>query len=152
MLKFILSTLSVSLALAQHHPAAPPEKPVTLLKGLGAWHHRIATRNAEAQKYFDQGLALLYGFNRYEALRSFTKATELDPAAAMAWWGVAMALGPSINMDFDGDVDMKKSCAAVESARKLTAAPARERAWIDAVATRCPEYRPAPYAFTMGVL
>src|SRR5262245_51968085 len=141
----IFYLLPLSMAFGQHH-APPQEKPVTLLKGMGTWHHRIATKSLEAQKYFDQGLALLYGFNRYEALRSFTKATELDPAAAMAWWGVAMSLGPSINMDLDGDVDMKKSCAAVESARKLRGAPAPERALIEAAATRCPEYQPGPYA------
>ena len=138
--------------LAQHHPAAAPEKPVTLLQGLGAWRHPIATKSAEAQKYFDQGLALLYGFNRYEALRSFTKAAQLDPAAAMAWWGVAMSLGPSINMDLDGDVDMKKSCAAAASAQKLAGAPEKERAWVAAVARRCPEYRPAPYIEAMRTL
>src|SRR5579864_7287282 len=141
MFKCVLSILSLSMAFGQHH-GAPPEKPVALLMGLGAWHHPIATKSPDAQKFFDQGMTLLYGFNRYEALRSFTKATELDPGAAMAWWGVAMSLGPSINMDVDGDVDMKKSCAAVESARKVTAAPARERAWVDALATRCPEYQP----------
>jgi tetratricopeptide (TPR) repeat protein len=150
--KSILFLLPLAAALAQHHPAPPPEKPVSLLQGLGAWHHPIATKNAEAQKFFDQGLSLLYGFNRYEALRSFTKAAELDPAAAMAWWGVAMSLGPSINMDLDGDVDMKKSCAAVESARKLTSAPAHEKAWIDAVAVRCPEYEPQRYVSAMRAL
>ena len=92
MLKRILCIVALSPAFGQHH-AAPPEKPVTLLKGLGTWHHPIATKNPEAQKYFDQGLALLYGFNRYEALRSFTKAAELDPTAAMAWWGMAMSHG-----------------------------------------------------------
>ena len=64
-----------SLGWAQHHDMKPPaEKPVALYKGMGNWHHPIATKNAEAQKFFDQGLALLYGFNRYEALRSFRKA------------------------------------------------------------------------------
>src|SRR3954469_21196909 len=65
---------SFSMALAQM--PAPAEKPVTLYKGLGIWHHAIRTQSADAQKYFDQGMALNYGFNRYEALRSFRKATE----------------------------------------------------------------------------
>src|SRR4051812_26944549 len=86
--------LGASVGLAQHHEMKPPvEKPVALYKGMGNWRHPIATKNPEAQKYFDQGLALLYGFNRYEALRSFRKAAELDPAAAMPWWGMAMAQG-----------------------------------------------------------
>src|SRR4051794_7852455 len=82
------------LAYAQHHPAPAKEKPVALLPGLGTWRHPIATRNPEAQKFFDQGLNLLYGFNRYEALRSFRKAAELDPTAVMPYWGAAMATGP----------------------------------------------------------
>jgi len=75
MLRATCLLFPLGLALAQ--PAG--EKPVMLLKGMGPWQHPIATRNAEAQKYFDQGLALLYGFNRYEALRSFRKVSELDP-------------------------------------------------------------------------
>src|SRR3954454_1329170 len=94
------------------------EKPVVLYKGLGTWKHPIATKNAEAQKYFDQGLALLYGFNRYESLRAFRKASELDPSAVMPYWGMAAAQGPYINMDGDPSVEMKASCAAVAAGRK----------------------------------
>src|ERR1700682_3770007 len=91
-----------NLASAQHQMPPVSEKPAALLAGLGTWRHPIATRNPEAQKFFDQGLVLLYGFNRYEALRSFRKASELDPKAAMPYWGIAMVLGPHINMDGDG--------------------------------------------------
>src|SRR6266699_3091168 len=88
------------------------EKPVTLYPGIGTWKHPIATRNPEAQKYFDQGLSLLYGFNRYESLRSFRRAAELDPQSIMAYWGMAMAQGPYINMDGDPSFDLKGACAA----------------------------------------
>ena len=129
----------------------PVEKPVVLYKGLGNWHHPIATKNAEAQKFFDQGLALLYGFNRYEALRSFRKAAELDASAAMPWWGMAMATGPYVNMgtEGDGDLDSKAACKAVEAGLKIAGAPARERAYLEAAATRCPEYKPEAYARAM---
>jgi tetratricopeptide (TPR) repeat protein len=139
----------LAVALAQHDM---PEKPVTLLAGLGAWRHPIATKDPEAQKYFDQGLALLYGFNRYESLRSFRKASELDPQAAMAFWGMAMALGPYVNMDGDPTFDQKASCAAVEAGLKLKAAPERERAYLQAAATRCPEDRPQAYIDAMRAL
>lgn len=151
MFKFVLYLTPLALVSGQRHAPPPAEKPVTLLGGLGTWHHTITTKSPEAQKFFDQGLSLLYGFNRYEALRSFSKAAELDPAAAMAWWGVAMALGPHINMDLDGDVDMKKSCEAVQRALKLTA-PEHERAWIAAIAKRCPEDPSHAYSDAMRAL
>ena len=148
MLMVRAATLLIPLGLAM----AASEKPVTLYKGLGAWRHPIATRNVEAQKSFDQGLALLDGFNRYEALRSFRKASELDPQAAMPDWGMAMAQGPYINMDGDPSFDLKGACAAVAAGLKLTQAPERERAYVQAVSTICPEYRPAAYVGAMRAL
>lgn len=139
--------LPLGLAVAQQSPQ--PENPVTLYKGLGAWHHPIHTANAETQKYFDQGLALTYGFNRYEALRSFRKASELDPQAAMPYWGMAMAQGPYVNMDGDAEFNMKASCAAVDAGLKLKGTPEREMAWLQAAAKRCPEYQPQPYVDAM---
>ena len=145
--------LDPASAAAQHQHGLADEKPPMLLTGLGTHTHRIATRNAEAQKFFDQGLTLLYGFNRYEALRSFRRAAELDPEALMPHWGVAMSLGPHVNMDLDGDVQMDQSCEAVRAGLALRErAPVREREYIDAVASRCPEYRPAEYQKAMRTL
>src|ERR1051326_1046182 len=100
-MRILSALLLATLALAQHHDSPPAENPVALYKGLGVWHHPTATLNPEAQKFFDQGLALLFSFNRYESLRSFRKASELDPAALMPYWGIAMSQGPYINMDGD---------------------------------------------------
>jgi tetratricopeptide (TPR) repeat protein len=155
MLRTSVFLVTASLALAQHgaHNLAPSEKPVTLLTGLGAWKHPIATRNAEAQKYFDQGLNLLYGFNRYEALRAFRKAAELDPQAAMAQWGIAASLAPYVNMDGDPTYQIKASCAAVEAGMKIEGVNAAERAWLDAAATRCPDFAdPSKYIAAMKTL
>ena len=153
MRKLALFLLPFGLASAQHHmPPPPAEKPVVLYKGLGIWHHPIATTSPEAQKFFDQGLALLYGFNRYEAQRSFRKATELDPNAAMAWWGLGMSFAPYINMDGDPTYDQKQSCAAVEQGLKLAAAPEREKTWLRAAASRCPDDRPQAYIDAMKAL
>ena len=149
---FLVVLIPLGLAMAQHHAAPAPEKPVVLYKGLGAWHHPIATRSPEAQKYFDQGLALLYGFNRYESLRSFRKASELDPQAAITYWGMAMAQGPYINMDGDPSYDLKGACAAIESGRKLTGAPEREKVYLEAVATWCSDSPPAAYPTAMRAL
>jgi tetratricopeptide (TPR) repeat protein len=144
-----MKLLSIAVLLVPVALAQPAEKPVALYKGTGIWHHPIATPNPEAQKFFDQGLALLYGFNRYESLRSFRKASELDPQSAMALWGMAMAQGPYVNMDGDPSYDLKAACASAAAAQKLTDAPARERAYVEAVATWCPEYRPDAYIEAM---
>jgi tetratricopeptide (TPR) repeat protein len=118
------------------------EAPVVLYPGLGAWHHRISTRSPEAQKYFDQGLTLVYSFNRHEALRSFRKAAELDPSAAMAFWGIAVSQGPYVNMDGDSSYNLKESCAAVTSGLKLASAPEAERDYLQVASSWCPEYKP----------
>lgn len=68
-----------------------------LYPGLTGYSRKITTNSAEAQRWFDQGLQLLYGFNHDEAIRSFQRATESDPACAMAWWGIAYARGLHIN-------------------------------------------------------
>lgn len=146
-MRIIVGLVVAGMGFAQHHEMAPPaEKPVVLYKGLGAWRHPIATKSPEAQKFFDQGLSLLFGFNRYEALRSFRKASELDPSAVMPYWGMAAAQGPYINMDGDPSFDLKGACSAIDAGRKMAgAAPDRERAYLEAVSTWCPEYRPAEY-------
>jgi tetratricopeptide (TPR) repeat protein len=68
-----------------------------LYDGLGSYSRKITTESAEAQRYFDQGLGFLQGFNHRAAIRAFQQAAELDPECAMAHWGVALACGPHIN-------------------------------------------------------
>jgi tetratricopeptide (TPR) repeat protein len=109
---------------------------VQILAGLGSWHHATSTKNPEAQKFFDQGLRMTYGFNHEEAVRSFKRAAELDPQMAMAWWGVAYALGPNINLDVDPDRE-KSAYEAVQKAQALANnGPANERDYIAALANR----------------
>ena len=59
-------------------------KPPALMSGLGNHHHTISTRSSQAQRFFDQGLTLVFAFNHDEAVRSFRRAAELDPQSAMA--------------------------------------------------------------------
>ena len=114
----------------------PGPKPVALLTGLGSWHHATSTKDPEAQKFFDQGLRMTYGFNHEEAVRSFKRAAELDPQLAMAWWGVAYALGPNINLDVDPDRE-KAAYEATQKALDLSRnAPTNERDYIAALAKR----------------
>src|SRR5262245_28888987 len=78
-------------------PAASADAEVPLFEGLGPHTRAIAAANPEAQRYFDQGLNFMYGFNHDEAIRAFRKAAELAPEAPMPWWGIAVAYGPHIN-------------------------------------------------------
>ena len=134
---FALSLLLISTtALAQHTEHAADDKPATLLDGYGELHHPITTRSPEAQRFFDQGLKLVYAFNHAEAVRSFQRAAELDPDCAMAYWGVALALGPNINSDVDAERE-KMAYEAIQKAVALIAkAGEPERAYIEAMAKR----------------
>ncbi|MFN7919875.1 MAG: hypothetical protein U0Q16_07250 [Bryobacteraceae bacterium] len=150
-LRVVIFIACVAVGQAQHQHAAPAaEKPVTLMAGLGKYSHPIRTSSAMAQKFFDQGLTLLYGFNRYEALRSFRRAAELDPKAAMPHWGIAMAQGPHINMDLDSDVDVKKYCESAERALQL--ATGAEKQYAEAALARCPQIDEAKYTARMREL
>jgi tetratricopeptide (TPR) repeat protein len=80
-----------------------------LFSEMGPHRHSITTSSAEAQAYFDQGLTWMYSFNHDEAIRAFTRATELDPDSAMAWWGVAVCEGPNYN---DPKMTEERSTAA----------------------------------------
>jgi len=104
--------------------------------GFGEHHHPIQTTSPEAQRLFDQGMALAYGFNHEEAIRSFQGAAELDPNAAMPHWGRAWALGPNYNLDID-DPRAKQAFEAIDQARTLAErGPEHERAYVDALAVR----------------
>jgi tetratricopeptide (TPR) repeat protein len=76
-------------------------KQAPLLLGLGNLNHPVTTTSELAQKYFNQGLTLAYGFNHEEAFRSFKEAARLDTNCAMAYWGMAYVLGPNINLPMD---------------------------------------------------
>src|SRR6266852_9525264 len=139
----ILCALLAALCLpglAQEHEHAGPAKgkTATLMSGLGNWRHPVSTKNAQAQAFFDQGLRLIYAFNHDEAARSFRHAAELDPKLAMAYWGVAEAVGPNYN-DPASDERFVQAHTAIEKASSLAeGASASDRAYIAALAKRFP--------------
>lgn len=99
-------------------------------------HHPVSTKNRLAQQFFDQGLKLVYGFNHDEARRSFQHAADLDPKLAMAWWGVALTLGPNYNLPVDPERE-KAGYDAVQRALSLQEnASEPERAYINALSMR----------------
>ena len=113
-----------------------------LFDGMGDFHRPITTSNPYAQKYFDQGMVLAFGFNHAESIRSFRAAQTLDPTCAMCFWGEAMATGPNINVTSKGkavmsDADRQSAFAAIVRAQELSGgATEQEKALIVAMAAR----------------
>jgi tetratricopeptide (TPR) repeat protein len=125
-------------AFAQEHSAPAKGRMATLMTGLGDWHHPVSSKNAQAQAYFDQGLRLIYAFNHDEAARSFEHAAELDPKLAMAYWGLAEAIGPNYN-DPASEDRFVQAHQAIEKAASLTeGASESEQAYIAALSKRFP--------------
>ena len=130
------------LFVATSLPAQQPSVP-----SIPTWARTTAQQSARVspsrRQYFDQGLRLVYGFNHAEAIRSFTRATELDPTCAMCWWGIAYAYGPHVNAGMDSASGVKAYEAAQQALSQSRKASAWERAYIGAVAAR---YAPVPPA------
>jgi tetratricopeptide (TPR) repeat protein len=112
------------------------ERIAPLLDGMGDHHFAITTESEEAQRFFDQGLVLAYGFNHGEAARSFRQAIALDDECAMCQWGLALVLGPNINSTMD-PVDHPEAWGALSRARELAdGSTEREQAYIRALGSR----------------
>jgi tetratricopeptide (TPR) repeat protein len=113
-----------------------------LFTGMGNFHMPITTRDANAQRYFDQGMVLAFGFNHAESIRSFRAAQTLDPDCAMCFWGEALATGPNINVTNNGKAvmtseDRAAARAAIDHALTLIdGVTQKERSWILALDNR----------------
>ena len=139
-LSLFLIAVPVAADEEHNHDKAPvvASTPPPLFKDLGTLHHPITTSSPQAQQYFDQGLRLIYAFNHDEATRSFTEAARLDPNCAMAYWGIAHAVGPNYNLALDPERE-KTATEAIQKALSLAAKVSdAERAYIEALAKRFP--------------
>src|SRR5262245_25705802 len=117
-------------ARAQEAPVAPE------LTGLGTLHMPVTTSAPQAQRFFDQGLRLLYAFNHAEAIRAFREAARLDPGLAMAQWGQAIALGPNLNAPMTQESGRQAYAAIRQAMKTVSRATPRERALVEALALR----------------
>jgi tetratricopeptide (TPR) repeat protein len=114
-----------------------------LFEGLGSTHRDIGTASAEAGRYFDQGMRLMWAFNHDESTRSFAKAAQLDPACAICFWGVALTVGPNYNLPVMEETRAKVAWQALGKARENAAhASPVEQALITALAQRYPAPKP----------
>ena len=113
-----------------------------LFEGMGDYHMPITTADPDAQRYFDQGMVLAFGFNHAESIRSFRAAQTLEPGCAMCFWGEALATGPNINVTSNGKAIMTPAeradaRAAIDQALALTdGVTPKERDWIRALDQR----------------
>ena len=113
-----------------------------LFEGMGDYHMPITTADPDAQRYFDQGMVLAFGFNHAESIRSFRAAQTLDPSCAMCFWGEALATGPNINVTSNGKAIMApaeraSARAAIDQALALIdGVTPKEKDWIRALDQR----------------
>ena len=137
-----LGPLALALALSACRSASqtPPSEPALQI-GVDRYHMEVTTSAESAQRWFDQGLQQTYGFHHSEAIRSYQRAAEIDPACAMAWWGIAYAAGPNINEPAIPPERHRQGYEAAQHALTLVdAVTPLEAALIRAVAQR---YAPA---------
>jgi len=145
--------LAIALVACTPTHVAPPSEQLTeqelislagapLFSDLGDYHRSITTAHPGAQRYFNQGMVLAFGFNHAESIRSFKAAQKLDPRCAMCFWGEALATGPNINVTSKGKAimspaDRASAFAAINQAGEFASnASINERALIKALARR----------------
>ena len=121
---------------------APAAGKAPMFEGLGKYHRAISTKSPEAQRYFDQGMNFLWGFNLHEAERSFEEGAKLDPQCAMLEWGAAMSLGPHFNVPALPPRTVAANAHAQKALTLLAGATPTERGLVEAVAKRYSD--PAP--------
>jgi hypothetical protein len=118
-----------------HAPAAPTAR-TALLGNLGSYHRAIKTSNPDAQRFFDEGLTLLYGFNHEESFKSFELAATHDPSSPMPHWGMALALGTNINDVAPADRLKQGYTRLAEAEKRKAAGSDVEQGLVDALAKR----------------
>src|SRR6186713_2891538 len=116
--------------------ASPTGAIAPRLQNLGSHKFPVSTRSAAAQRFINQGLNLAYAFNHAEARRAFREAARLDPNLAMAHWGQALVLGPNINAAMEPNEEPSAYEHVKDALRLSKTATPRERALIEALATR----------------
>ncbi len=111
-------------------------KKAPLFKGLEGINFTVSTKNAEVQKYFNQGLMLSFAFNHAEAGRSFYEAARLDSNCAMCWWGFAYVLGPNYNAGMEKDNFLRAYDAVQKAKNRSATCTQKEKDLIDALTYR----------------
>lgn len=125
-------------------PAAAPDAPAgeaaapppILVEGLGYSGIVPDTADAQARRWFDQGVRLTWAFDEVEAIRSFEQAQKLDPDCALCAWGEAWARGPTINLQPRNEEHAKAAAATARAAALAAKLSPRDRGLIEAMQVR----------------
>jgi tetratricopeptide (TPR) repeat protein len=135
--KLFTLLLLVILAWSCSQKKNTSSKPIAgLFENLGNLNHPVTTNSETAQKFFNQGLTLIYGFNHEEAVRSFQRALKLDSNMAMAYWGIAYCYGSNYNWPADMNATLK-AYQAIKKAQSLSAhVSQKEKDYINTLAIR----------------
>jgi len=146
MLKKIIVALSL-LSASLPSNATTPHLPAPLFNNLGSFHHSISTNSPLAQRYFDQGMTLFYGFEWGESIRSFRGAINQDPNCALCYWGLALSLGYKANAPMAGNEYQQAQLAMQKALALASKATPEEQAYILALRERF-QHTPKPVTQT----
>ena len=118
---------------------APADEHAALVDNIGTYSRKISTNSPMAQKFFDQGLRLIYGYYFPEAIASFEEAQQYDRDHPMLDWGLALAMGPNPNSrknSFPDDPHGDGRKAIANARAHLARATGVERALIDSLSVQ----------------
>lgn len=134
---------AVYAAMLDENSTTPAEARLRPLDGVG---YKVTTANVEAQNYFDAGLAHMWNFNHGAAIDAFKAAQAADPDCAMCYWAESFAHGPNINAPMAEEANAPAFAALTRAVALKDKASEKERALIDALATRYAKAPPADRA------
>ena len=140
-------TTGKSKEAAAQSPAENKSDNQPLFDGLGPLQIDITTASPTAQKYFNQGMMLAWGFNHAAADLAFNEGAINDPDCAMCYWGSAFVLGANLNQKMV-PANAPRATKLVEMAQEIANDPAKgvtpkEKALIDALSQRYQSTAPA---------
>jgi tetratricopeptide (TPR) repeat protein len=133
----LLAALSPLMAAANEHLVHGTNGTVWTSRHAGL-PHVTSTRSPEAQRFFDQGLLLVYAFNHAAAVEAFEQALQLDDSFALAHWGIALAHSANINSPLTAERLAQARVAISLASEKSAHASRREREYIEAMRLRYP--------------
>lgn len=134
--RIAVGALVAFLSIALVYVARASASPIAVPAHYSFVHHPVSTSSADAQQDFDEGLTLLYSFNRLAARDAFTRAAQADPNLAMAYWGIAQSYGPNVNVPIDEAGEKAASDAIAHAKALLGGASEEEAAYVAALAVR----------------